>query len=74
MMTTANEIEWLRCRTEEYHSGQNNIGGLVEDLENEGKLWQGFSSVDHLDKVDIRDGMVHHPTYISANLSEWQKE
>jgi hypothetical protein len=38
MMTVDKELEWLHHRTEEYHSVQNDIGGLVEDLENEGKL------------------------------------
>jgi hypothetical protein len=74
-MTTMNKkIEWLRHCTEEYCSGQNDIGGLVEDLENEGKLGHGFSSVDHLDEVGIGDGMIHRSTYISSKLSEEQKE
>jgi hypothetical protein len=46
----------------------------VEDLENEGKLRQWFSSVDHLDEVDIGDGVVHRPTYVSVNLLGPQKE
>jgi hypothetical protein len=43
---------------------------VVEEVENEGKLGKGFSSMDLLDEVDIRDGMVHRPTYVSTNLSE----
>jgi hypothetical protein len=58
----------LCIRTEEYRSGKNDIGGLVDDLENKGKLGQGFLSVDDLDKVDIGDGKVHHRTYINTNL------
>jgi hypothetical protein len=46
----------------------------VEDLENEEKLEQWFSSVDHLDEVDIEDGVVHRPTYVSVNLLGPQKE
>jgi hypothetical protein len=46
----------------------------VEDLENEGKLGQGFSSVDDLDKVDTGDEMMHRPTYINTNLPREQKE
>jgi hypothetical protein len=74
MMTVDKELEWLHCLTGEYHPGQNDTGGLVEELENEGMLGQGFLSMDRLDEVDIRDGMVHRPTYVSANLSELQKE
>jgi hypothetical protein len=74
MSTTTKEIEWLCHRTEEYRSGKNNIGGVIEDLENEGKLGQGFSSVNNLDEVDIGDGSVCHPTYISAKLPGEQKD
>jgi hypothetical protein len=38
MMTVDKELEWLCHRTKEYRLGRNDIGGLVEDLENEGKL------------------------------------
>jgi hypothetical protein len=74
MMNIDEELEWLHRRTEGYHSGRNDTGGLVEKFEIEGKLGQGFSSMDHLDEVDIGDGTLHRPTYIIANLSELQKE
>jgi hypothetical protein len=70
MTTIDKELEWLRRCTEEYRSGYNDTGRVVEEVENEGKLGKGFSSMDRLDEVDIRDGTVHRPTYVSTNLSE----
>jgi hypothetical protein len=70
MMTRERELEWLHHRSEEYRLGKNDISGLIEELEDEGKLGQGFSSVDRLEEVDIRDGTTPRPTFINANLSE----
>jgi hypothetical protein len=39
--------------------------GVVEDLDELGKPGQGFSSMDNLEKVDIGDGVVAQPTYVS---------
>jgi hypothetical protein len=47
--------------------------GVVEDLDELGKLGQGFSSMDNLEKVDIGDGVVPRPTYVSARLNTDQK-
>jgi hypothetical protein len=47
--------------------------GMVEDLDELGKLDQGFSSMDDLEKVDIGDGVVPRPTYINAHLNRSQK-
>jgi hypothetical protein len=74
MSTTNKELEWLHRRTEAYHSGKDSISGVVEDLENEGKLGQGFSSVDCLDEVDIGDGSLHKLTHINDNLPTLQKD
>jgi hypothetical protein len=74
MSTTARELEWLRHRTESYRPGKDGASGVIKDLENEGKLGQGFSSMDKLDEVDMGDGSTHRPTYISTNLPEDQKE
>jgi hypothetical protein len=74
MSTTTKELEWMHHQTEEYHIGKNYIGGVVEDLQGQGKLGQGFSSVDGLDEVDIGDGTIHRPRYINTNLSEEQKD
>jgi hypothetical protein len=38
MSNKRESLEWLRHRTEEYHSGKNDAHDLVEDLEHEGKL------------------------------------
>jgi hypothetical protein len=42
---------------------------VVEDSGHEGKLGQGFSSLDSLEEVDLGDESMHKPTYISAKLS-----
>jgi hypothetical protein len=47
--------------------------GVVEDLDEIGKLGRGFSSMDDLDKVDIGDGVIPRPTYVSAPLNPDQK-
>jgi hypothetical protein len=47
---------------------------IIEDIGNDDKLGQGFSSVDKLEEVDIRDGMTQWPTYINTGLPEDQKE
>jgi hypothetical protein len=46
---------------------------VVEDLDKLGKLGQGFSSMDDSEKVDIGDGVVPRPTYVSARLNMRQK-
>jgi hypothetical protein len=56
MMSKERHIEWLQCQTEEYHSGQNGMSDMVDELEREGKLGQGFSADDELEEVDIGDG------------------
>jgi hypothetical protein len=47
--------------------------GMVEDLDELGNLGRGFSSMDDLEKVDIGDGVVLQPTYVSARLNMSQK-
>jgi hypothetical protein len=55
------------------HSYMDNAMGVVEDLDELGKLGRGFSSMDNLEKVDIGDGVVPRPTYVSACLKMSQK-
>jgi hypothetical protein len=43
--------------------------GVVEDLDELGKLGQGFSSMDDLEKLDIGHGVIPRPTYVSGRLS-----
>jgi hypothetical protein len=47
--------------------------GVVEDLDELGKLGRGFSSMDDIEKIDIVDGVVPLPTYVSARLNMRQK-
>jgi hypothetical protein len=69
MATINKDLEWLSRRTEKYHSSKDDAMGVVEDLDEMGKLGRGFSSMDDLDKVDIGDGVIPQPTYISARLT-----
>jgi hypothetical protein len=47
---------------------------VVEDLDELEKLGLGFSSMDDIEKVDIGDGVVPQPTYVSACLNTGQKQ
>jgi hypothetical protein len=47
---------------------------VVEDLDELGKLGRGFSSMDDLEEIDIGDGVVPRPTYVSAHLDVNQKQ
>jgi hypothetical protein len=55
MMKREKDLEWLHHRTEEHHSKEDNGNGLVEDLREDDKLGQGFSSIDMLEEMDIGD-------------------
>jgi hypothetical protein len=46
----------------------DNAMGVVEDLDELGKLGQGFSSMDDLEKVHIGDGVIPRPTYVSVHV------
>jgi hypothetical protein len=72
-MLVSKDLEWLSRRTVEYHSYMDNAMGVVEDLDELGKLGWGFSFTDDLEKVDIGDGVVSRPTYVSARLSTIKK-
>jgi hypothetical protein len=74
MMTREQVLEWLSHQTEEYSLGRNDSGGLIEDMGDEGKLGQGFSSVDRLEEMDIGDGVTPRQTFINANLSREHKK
>jgi hypothetical protein len=66
------DLEWLSRQTTKYRSSKDVAMGMVEDLDELGKLGRGFSSIDDLEKVDI-GGVVPRPTYVSARLSTSQK-
>jgi hypothetical protein len=57
----------------EYRSSKDNAMGMVEDLDELGKLGRGFSSMDDIEKVDIGDGVVPRATYGSARLNMSKK-
>jgi hypothetical protein len=62
MMSVNKDLEWLSRRTAEYHSYTDDSMGVAEDLDELGKLGQGFSSMDDLEEVDMGDGVVSRPT------------
>jgi hypothetical protein len=68
------ELEWLSRRIVEYHSSMDDVMGVVEDLDELGKLGRGFSSMDDLENVDIAAAVVPRPTYVSAHLNMSQKQ
>jgi hypothetical protein len=51
----------------------NDAMGVVEDFDELGNLGRGFPSMDDLEKIDIGDGIVPRPTYVTARLSMSQK-
>jgi hypothetical protein len=68
------DLEWLNRWTTEYCSSTNNAIGVVEDLDELGKLSRGFSSMDDLEEIDTGDGVIPRPTYVSARLDVNQKQ
>jgi hypothetical protein len=74
MAVATRGLEWLSRRTSEYRSSKDDAMGMVEDLDELGNLGRGFSSMDDLEKVDIGDGVVPQPTYVSARLNMSQKK
>jgi hypothetical protein len=74
LMGKDKSITWLQERTTEYRAGKDGISELVEDFDDVGKLGQGFLVVDELQEVNLGEGNILRPTYISANLPQEQKE
>jgi hypothetical protein len=73
MMSKEDSIAWLQGQTNKYHSERNSIDEVVEDLDNIGKLGQGFTSVDELVEVNLGEEMDKRPMYINASLDSEQK-
>jgi hypothetical protein len=73
MMSVSKDLEWLSRWIVEYRSYTDDAMGVVEDLDELGKLGRGFSSMDDLEKVDIGDGVIPRPTYVSVHLNTSQK-
>jgi hypothetical protein len=72
MAMATRDLECLSRRIAEYHSSKD-ATGVVEDLDELSKLGRGFSSMDDLEKLDIGDGVIPRPTYVSAHLNMSQK-
>jgi hypothetical protein len=60
--------EWLRQRIDHYRAHKNDTCEAIDDLDDLGKLGQGFTSADLLEEVDIGDGIVPRPTLVDKNL------
>jgi hypothetical protein len=73
MMSVSKDLEWLSRWTAEYRSYMDDAMGVVEDLDELGNLGRGSSSMDDLEKVDIGDGVIPRPTFVSAHLNTSQK-
>jgi hypothetical protein len=58
----------------EYRGHKVDTSEAIEDFEDFGKLDQIFVSVDDMEEIDIGDGKVKWPTYISARLSGSHKQ
>jgi hypothetical protein len=72
MAMATRDLEWLSRQAAEYRSSNDDAMGVVENLDELGKLGRGFPSMDDLEKVDIGDGVVPLPTYVSAHINTSQ--
>jgi hypothetical protein len=73
MMSVSKDLEWFSRWTTEYCSYTDDAMGVVGELDELGKLGRGFPSMDDIEKVDIGDGVIPRPTYVSAHLNMGQK-
>jgi hypothetical protein len=73
MNNKIDSVLWLMQRTVEYRNGKRGAAKVVEDLDDVGKLGQGFTSVDELEEVNLGKEGVAWPTYIQAGLLKDQK-
>jgi hypothetical protein len=49
-------------------SSDSSVGDMIEEFRDLDKLGQGFTSVDPLEEIDIRDGKTPRPTFINKTL------
>jgi hypothetical protein len=68
MMDKDKSITWLQERTAEYKVRKDGVSELVEDFNDVEKLGQGFLAMDELQEVNLSEGNIFKPIYISANL------
>jgi hypothetical protein len=74
MVSKEDSIAWMQGQTNKYRSKKNGIGEVVEDLDDIGKLGQGFTSVDKLKEVNLGGEMDKRPMYINVGLDSEQKD
>ena len=60
--------EWLQQRIDHYRAHKNDTCEAIDDLDDLGKLGQGFMLADPLEEVDIGDGTIPRPTFVNKNL------
>jgi hypothetical protein len=72
MTSKEDSIAWLQRRPVDYRASRTGMSEVVEDLDEDGKLGQGFTSVDELQEVDLAGGITR-PTYINKKLPEEHK-
>jgi hypothetical protein len=72
-MSVIKDLEWLSRWIAEYRSYTDDAMGMVEDLDELGKLGRGFFSMNNLEKIDTGDGVIPRPTYVSVRLNTSQK-
>jgi hypothetical protein len=68
-MSVQKNAEWLWHRTEQYRPHTNDMCESIEDFEEVERLGQGFSLVDHLEEIDIGDGITTTPIFVNKNMS-----
>jgi hypothetical protein len=73
MLSKEDSIVWLQRRAAEYWDQRGSAGKTMEDFDDFGKLGQGFASVDELEEIDLGEGSVPRPTYVSVNLPNDRK-
>jgi hypothetical protein len=60
--------ECLQQRIDHYRAHKTDTCKAIEDLDDLGKLGQGFTSADPLEEVDICDGTIPTLTIVNKNL------
>jgi hypothetical protein len=68
-----NNDEWLQSRLDKYRANRNDMFETIEESGDLDKLGQGFTSADPLEQVDLGDGTVPRPTFVSRNLEAGYK-
>jgi hypothetical protein len=60
MMLVSKDLVWLSRWTAEYRSYTEDAMGVMEDLDELGKLGRGFSFMDDLEEVDMESFLGLH--------------